>query len=270
MDLSIIILNYKTKNFLRTCLRGIRMFDHGLEYEIIVVDNDSRDGSVELVKTEFPDVKLIEATTNLGHAGGNNIGIKEARGKYVLLLNTDIAVLENSIRALYDFMETHPEAALAGPRLLNPDKTVQASSLRFPKMATPIFRRTVFGRLPYARRELASYSMEDCDRTKTRPVDWVMSSALMARREAIERVGGMDDAFFVYFADVDWCRRFWESGEKVWYVADAAMVHYHRRESADSGGFAGFFRPLTRIHIRDWMTYLKKYQGKKTPTGASL
>lgn len=241
------------------------MFNHALNYEIIVVDNASGDGSDELVKENFPQVKLIVTDKNLGHAKGNNLGLKEARGKYVLFLNTDIAVLEDGIRKLYEFMETNPKVGLAGAKLLNPDKTPQESCLRFPNKITPLYRRTFLGNFNLAKKELERYTMADFDHNITRPVEWVMSSAVILRREALDRIGPMDERFFVYFADVDWCRRFWENGYQVYYVADAPMVHYHRRESAEGQGLGSLFHPLTRIHIKDWLKYLKKYKNSNIP-----
>jgi len=265
MDLSIVILNYKTKGFLKTCIRGIEMFQHGLNYEIIVVDNASGDGSVEMIKEKFPQVKLIESSENLGHAKGNNLGLKEAQGKYILLLNTDIAVLDGGIKKLYDFLELRADVGLAGAKLLNPDKTPQESCLRFPNKITPLYRRTFLGKLPLARKELERYTMSDFNHDQSRPVEWVISSAIMVKREALEKVGLMDERFFIYFADVDWCRRFWENNYQVYYVADAPMVHYHRRESAENSGLKAVTNPLARIHIKDWIKYLKKYKNSNLP-----
>lgn len=265
MDLSIVILNYKTRGFLKTCIRGIEMFNHDLNYEIIVVDNASDDGSREMVKEMFPHVKLVEAPENLGHAKGNNLGLKEAQGKYVLLLNTDIAVLEDGIKKLYEFMESNPRAGLAGAKLLNPDKTPQQSCLCFPAKITPLYRRTFLGRLSLARKELEHYTMSDFNHNQSCPVEWVISSAIMVKKEALEKVGLMDERFFIYFADVDWCRRFWENKYQVYYVADAPMVHYHRRESAENSGLKSLTNPLTRIHIKDWIKYLKKYKNSNLP-----
>lgn len=263
MDLSIIILNYKTRGLLKQCLRGVRLFDLNLDYEIIVVDNNSRDGTIEMMKQEFPEIKLIASPVNNGHAAGSNLGLKEAKGKYSLLLNTDIAILDNAIRKLYDFMETHPKAGLVGPKLLNPNGSIQLSCCQFPKFLIPIYRRTPLGKLWFAKKVLRKYLMLDFDHNQTRKVDWMLGACMMIKNEAMEKVGLMDERFFLYFEDVDWCRRFWQAGYDVYYFADVELVHYHRRESAENPGLKGVFSYPTRIHIASWLKYSAKYFGVK-------
>lgn len=255
MEISIIINNYKTKGLLKQCLKGIYLNSPSVSFEVIVIDNNSRDGSKEMVKEKFHQVKLIESKENLGHHKGNNLGIKKTSGKYILILNTDIAILDNSIDKMYRFMQEHREVALVGPKLKNPDGSIQNSCMRFPTQMVPIYRRTFLGKLPFAKKKIDSYLMEDFDHTVTRPVDWILGACVMVRREAIEKVGPMDEYLFLYFGDVAWCRKFWEEGYKVYYFVDADIVHYHKRESASSGLFSRIFW----IHIIDWIKYLKKY-----------
>ncbi|MEK7652986.1 MAG: glycosyltransferase family 2 protein [Patescibacteria group bacterium] len=254
-EISIIINNYQTRGLLKQCLKGILTYPPSVPYEIIVVDNNSRDGSAEMVKENFPAIKLIEAKENLGHHKGNNLGIKNSTGKYILILNTDIAVLDNAIDKIYQFMESHPEAALVGPRLKNPDGTIQASCLRFPGKLVPIYRRTFLGQMPSAKKELDNYLMTDFDHQETREVDWILGACVMVRREAIEKVGLMDEDLFLYFGDIAWCRKFWDAGYKVYYFVGAEIIHYHKRESAQNG----FFSKIFWFHIFDWFKYLRKY-----------
>lgn len=255
MEISIIINNYKTRGLLKQCLKGIYLYPPKVGFEVIVVDNNSGDGSAEMVKEKFPQVKLIEAKANLGHHRGNNLGIRNSSGKYILILNTDIAILDHSIDRIYDFMEANPEAALVGPKLKNPDGSIQMSCLRFPGKFVPIYRRTLLGRLPFARREIDSYLMTDFDHSQTIAVDWILGAFAMVRRSAIDRAGLMDEDLFLYFGDVAWCKKFRQLGYKVYYFVDADIVHYHKRESAQSG----FFSKIFWIHIFDWFKYLKKY-----------
>src|SRR3989344_5560110 len=255
MEISIIINNYKTRGLLKQCLKGIYLYPPSVEYEVIVVDNNSRDGSVEMVKAKFPQVRLIEAKKNLGHHQGNNLGIKNSSGRYILILNTDIALLDNSIDKIYRFMEDHPESALVGPKLKNPDGSIQMSALRFPGKLVPIYRRTFLGQLPFAKKEIDYYLMKDFNHALTRPVDWILGACAMVRRSAIDKVGLMDEDLFLYFGDVAWCKKFWQAGYKVYYFVEANIVHYHKRESAQVGIFSLVFW----IHIIDWLKYLKKY-----------
>jgi len=275
MELSIVINNYKTKGLLKQCLKGILMYPPSVDFEVVVVDNNSKDGSVELAKEWFPEVhpvksaaggsekpafngvKVNAADENLGHHKGNNLGIKNSTGKYVLLLNTDIALLDDSIDKMYQFMEENSDAAIVGAKLKNPDGSIQMSCMRFPNKMVPIYRRTFLGKFKSAKREIDHYQMNDFDHQKTRAVDWVLGSCTMVRRDAILLVGLMDEELFMYFGDVAWCRQFWQAGYKVYYFVDTDIVHYHRRESADS-----IFSRIFWIHIIDWFRYLRKYSKK--------
>ena len=255
MEISIIINNYKTRGLLKQCLKGIYAFPPAVAFEVVVVDNNSRDGSVELVREKFPQVKLIAAQENLGHHRGNNLGISNSIGQYVLILNTDIAIMDDAIDKMYLFMENNPAVALVGPKLKNPDGSVQMSCLRFPTAMVPIYRRTFLGRLPWAKQALDNYLMTDFDHAATRPVDWILGACELVRRRAIDEVGLMDEDLFLYFGDVAWCKKFWQAGHGVYYLAEAEIIHYHKRESAESGVLSKIFW----IHISDWLKYLKKY-----------
>lgn len=255
MEVSIIINNYKTRGLLKQCLKGIYANPPAVEFEVVVVDNNSGDGSVDLVRDMFPQVKLIASDQNLGHHKGNNLGINNSTGKYILILNTDIAIMDDAVDKMYRFMEEHPEAALVGPKLKNPDGSVQMSCMRFPELLTPFYRRTFLGKSKSAQEELKKYLMEDFDHNSTRTVDWILGACEMVRREAIEQVGGMDEDLFLYFGDVAWCKKFWLAGRPVYYFADCEIIHYHKRESAESGIRSKVFW----IHIIDWIKYLLKY-----------
>lgn len=255
MKVSIIINNYKTRGLLKQCLKGILANPPKCDYEIIVVDNNSGDGSVELVRESFPQARLIAAKENLGHHRGNNLGINNSTGEYVLILNTDIAIMDDAIDKMVGFMEAHPEAALVGPKLKNPDGSIQMSCMRFPHLFTPFYRRTFLGQTRFAREELSKYLMEDFDHQTTKPVDWILGACELVRRSAINKVGGMDESLFLYFGDVAWCKKFWSAGMPVYYLADCDIIHYHKRESAESGLLSKVFW----IHIMDWIKYLFKY-----------
>jgi hypothetical protein len=264
MDLSIIILNHKTKNLLKECLRAIRFAQPKLVFEVIVVDNASGDGSPEMVLADFPEARLIRAEENLGYAGGNNLGLKAATGRAIMVMNPDILVLPGSLETLVRFLDTHGDVGVVGPGLVNPNGSIQPSCYRFHSVLTPLYRRTLLGLLPAGKRAVADYLMADFDHEQVRDVDWLLGGALCARRSAIEQVGPLDEAFFLYFDDTDWCRRFWEHGWRVVYCPDARMVHFHQR--ASRGGVLELFRnPTARMHARSALTYFRKYRGKENP-----
>ncbi|TAL19753.1 glycosyltransferase family 2 protein [Patescibacteria group bacterium] len=264
MELSVIILNYNTKNLLKECLRGIRLASPRLALETVVVDNASTDGSAEMTLSEFPEARLIRAERNLGYAGGNNLGLKYAVGRYVMIMNPDILIWPGSLEALVSYLDAHPAVGLAGPRLTNPDGSVQPSCYRFHTPAIPVYRRTILGALPPARRALADFLMEDFDHQSEREVDWLLGGALCARRQAVEEVGPLDESFFLYFDDTDWCRRFWEKGWRVVYYPGSVMVHFHERASI--GGVLELLRnPMARVHLKSAFHYFRKYQGKENP-----
>lgn len=229
MDLSIIILNYKTRGLVKQCIRNVKGSVNNLDYEIIVIDNGSNDDCGQMVKENFPEIKFIQLPKNIGFAAGNNIGIKEARGEYIMLLNPDVTVLNDSINKMVEFMKTHPDVGLCGPKLINPNGTCQISCRTFQTPKLILYRRTPFGNFPTARKELRKHLMLDFDHQTNREVDWVMGACMLVRKSALDKVGLLDERFFFYVEDMDWCRRFWENGFKVYYLAETEMVHLYER-----------------------------------------
>ncbi|MBI3627089.1 glycosyltransferase family 2 protein [Candidatus Uhrbacteria bacterium] len=265
MDLSIVIVNYKAKGLLKNCLRSLFKQPLGIKTEVIVVDNCSGDGTEQLLKTHFPQVKLISSPSNVGYAAGNNLGIKQSQGRYILLLNPDTVTLDNSLERFVQFMDQNPDAGAAACRLVNPDGTLQMNCRKYPTLAIPIFSRTMLGRLPKAKAAMAKYLMIDLDRSQKHAVDWVLSACMIVRRKAMDQVGLLDENFFIYFADVDWCRQFRQKGWQIYFCPDAELIHYFHRESAEDIGLLSTLKRSTRIHIWDWMKYLRKYHRAKMP-----
>ncbi|MBU0707439.1 glycosyltransferase family 2 protein [Patescibacteria group bacterium] len=263
MDLSIVILNYKSKGLTKQCLKGIALLKPRLNFETIVVDNASNDGTTEMINEEFPWVKTIKSPVNNGFAAGNNLGIRKSVGKYIMILNPDVAIFNNSLETLYNFMEENPNVGLAGPKLINPDGSVQASCRTFPTKKIIIYRRTPIGKMSGPRKILREHLMLEWKHTDNREVDWMIGACFFVRRSAMEKVGLLDERFFLYLEDVDWCRRFWHSGYKVCYVAEAEMVHYHQRLSAENPGLKGALSYATRVHIISAIKYFAKYYGVK-------
>lgn len=268
MKLSIIILNYNTRGLLRQCLKAIRANPPDFSYELIVVDNDSRDGSVAMVLQEFPDARTLKLSENLGYAGGNNRGLEVAEGEYLAILNPDVLVLPNAFSKLVNFLDANSDVGMVGPKLLNPDRTVQYSCYRFPTLLTPVFRRTVLGLFPVAKKHTREYLMADWNHDTTQDVDWLLGGALVIRRDAYEKVGLLDERFFLYFDDVDYARRMHAAGFRVVYLHEAEMIHFHQRESA--GSLASLIaKKTTRIHVASAIKYFLKWRKASNNTRAS-
>lgn len=254
--LTILVLNYKTRGLLRQFLKGLNIHPPKTSHEVIVVDNASEDGSVEMLQSEFPNVKLIQNKNNIGYPKGNNIGIRAARSKYILLMNSDIVITNgNAIDDLVSIMEQQKDIGIAGPLLKNPDGSIQESAFHFYKALTPIYRRTILGRTKRGQQELGRSQMKDWDRTSSRDVDWLMSSCIIIRREALDQIGLLDERYFLYVSEEDLARRMWAAGWRVHFYAKANLIHYHRKQSADD-------IKIAIIHILDFLKYIWKWRNK--------
>jgi len=257
--LSIVIVSWNVREDLRECLQSL-LKDEGSrlesgEIEIIVVDNASTDGTAEMVNLEFPQVKLLVNSQNLGYTKANNIGINHSRGKYILLLNPDTVVHQGALQALIDCAESHPEVGIIGAKLLNPDGSVQRSARSFPDIGAGLFRNTFLGRLfpnnPFVRR----YLLADFGYDEVREVDWVSGAAMLVRRDLIERIGGLDERFWAYCEDVDLCWRAWQAGYKVLFCPNAFITHKVGRSSDQR-----LVPSLIQHHKSMWLFYLKNYR----------
>ncbi|MDO8435536.1 MAG: glycosyltransferase family 2 protein [bacterium] len=268
-DINIVIVSYNSKAVLEPCLRSLLkdLPNHGgVEFQITVVDNASKDATPAFVRETFPSVVVIEQG-NLGYAGGVNRGIEACDSRYHFILNPDTEVIEpNTISRLVAWMDGHLKVGMASPKLLNADGSIQDSCGRFPRPFDPLLKRLFMSKYSWAKRRIAYTHMHDFDHNATQPVDWVIGSAMLVRREALEHVGAMDRRFFMYFEDMDWCRRFWEKHLPVYYIHDISMRHLHKRESAQvSGAKAVLLNPLTRIHLMSWWKYFRKYKFQVGP-----
>lgn len=265
MTLSIIILNYNHKNLLKNCLKSLKEAELKLDYEIIISDNNSSDDSQEFLaqlETKDPDLKVILNSKNLGYAQANNQAIKLARGEYILILNPDIIVLPDSIERLVKYLQKNKKVGMVGPQLLNPNKTIQYSCYRFPKLITPAVRRTFLGRLPGFKQELKRYLMLDYNHQQTREVDWLIGACLMIKKEVLEEVDSFDERYFLYFEDVDLAKKVWQAGYKVVYLPKAQMIHFHRRLSADYSALVSLFSKITWVHITSALKFFIKWRKK--------
>ncbi len=235
-EVSIVVVSYNTRDHLVRLLATVSESGTARPYEIIVVDNASSDGSAAMVETDHPGVRLLANDENVGYSRAVNQAIRAAGGRYILILNPDIEVTSGAIDALCHHMEESPETGIAGGKLLNPDGTLQYSCRTFYTFRTLLHRRTPIGKLFPKSTVVRDHLMMDWDHDTVREVDWMLGACMMVRREAILEVGLMDERFFMYFEDVDWCYRMKQHGWRVVYVPGAEMRHVHRRDSAKGGG----------------------------------
>jgi len=231
IKLSIIIVNYNVKEFLRNCINSICASLTTKGYEIIVIDNNSSDNSVEMLKNEFPQVKLIENKENRGFAAANNQGISISKGRYILLLNPDTIVLPNALDTMMAFLDSHPKVGALGCRILNPDGTLQSSCRNFPSLLMIFFENIALYKLFSKSRVISKYYLRYWDHNKNRAVDWVLGACLMVRREVIDMVGLLDENFFMYGEDADWCKRINKQGWEVFFIPEAQIIHYGSQSS---------------------------------------
>jgi len=226
-QLSIVIVNCNVKNLLKKCLESILKYEKDTEFEVIVVDNDSKDHSQEMVKSNFPHVKLIENKRNLGFSHGCNQGIRESQGRYILLLNPDTELTPGGFKKMIDFMDSRPEIGICGPKMTDRNGNLQFSCRSFPSYLTAISSsqsvlNRIFPKNPLSRK----YLLKDQDHSQIREVDWVSGSCLLVKREMLEKVGLLDQRFFMYVEDVDLCYRAKKTGFSVFYFPPVLVIHH--------------------------------------------
>ncbi|MGB7240697.1 MAG: glycosyltransferase family 2 protein [Sulfitobacter sp.] len=248
MDLSIVIVNWNTQDLLRDCLRSVRAGLVNLKAEVLVVDNASSDGSCDMVTAEFPDVVLMKSASNLGFAGGNNVALRQATGRYVMLLNTDTLVHGTVLPDAVAWLDQNPECGIMGPKVLNTDGTVQASCSAFPSLGYLAMQTFGLTRI----RRFDGYRMTGWDRSSERHVDIISGAAMFVRASAMRQVGLLDEAFFFYGEETDWCRRFANAGWEIVFTPIPEITHFgngsarklnHKRDVLMTEG-------TTRLHLK--------------------
>ena len=265
-ELSIIITNYKNPELLRLCLKSIKENIENVNFEVIVADSETEEETELMMREEYVGIKFFPFRDNVGFQRLVKRGIQESQGEYLLILNADILVKKGAVEKMLKFIKNNPQVGMVGPKLFGFNKKFQPSCFRFYKPITIFYRRTFLGRFPFAKKHLDWFLMKEYDHRRPKEVDWLMGSALLVSRRALNKVGLMDKRFFMYMEDVDWCRRFWEKGFKVVYYPQAEMLHYHGKGSGKKGFFYSvFFNRLTWIHIWSALKYFKKYFGKPNP-----
>ncbi len=255
-DLSIIIVSWNVCDLLRKCLQSIEQGKGNLNVEVIVVDNASSDGSQDMVRDEFPTVKLEAQSENVGFPRGNNLGLEIANGSHFLLLNPDTEVLGDALSILIQYLENHPAVGLVAGQLLNPDRSTQSSIRRFPTVAIGIFESTwLQGLAP--RRLLDRYYFADAPADTPLEVDWVVGACMMVRKEIIEQVGLLDEAYYMYSEELDWCKRIKTAGWQVVYLPTAEIIHHVGKSSEQA---------VAERHVnfqRAKLRYFRKFHGPR-------
>lgn len=255
LDATISIVNWNTCEELRECINSVLAQDCIENCEIVVVDNASLDGSADIVNSEFDGkIRLIENRSNLGFGAAHNQAIESSEGRYIFVINPDSRMLKPDVLGqMIAYMDKNPQIGVIGPRILNPDGTLQFSARRFPPMFAGIFRHTILGRLFPNNRFVRGYLMTDISHDITMDVDWLSGSALMVRRKAIEQIGAFDERFFMYCEDVDLCKRAHDGGWRVVYYPEVEVSH-RIGAASDKNPFA-----MIKQHHHSMLLYFLKH-----------
>ncbi len=257
IDVSVVIISWRMRDLLRELLTSVKRLTDGIRYEIIVVDNDSRDGTAEMISGEFRDCVLIRNAENRGVAPARNQGFQVSRGKYVVTLDADMVLTENSLQRLMAFMECNPTVGLAGCKLISPNGKVQPSARRYPTPGVLLLRRLTGLRQVRNSNALRRHEMSEWDRKDTREVDYVIGACQFIRKASMEQVGLLDEKIFYGPEDIDYCLRMYAAGWKVFFVADTSIVHYEQRVTKKN-----VLSQLSFRHLLGILHLFRKYRGK--------
>jgi hypothetical protein len=250
MDISVVIVTWNGRDFTRECLESLARQQGGLETEIIVVDNASSDGTPELIRERFPNVRLIENAKNEGFAKANNTGIRLGTGKYVCLINSDVNVPPACLSKMHAYMEGNPDIGVLGPRMIGRSGQVARSYMRFPSVWNYLCHSLALDASFKRWRMFGGSMMTDFDNQRTQEVDVLNGWLLMVRRGALDEVGLLDERFFMYGEDIDWSYRFHKAGWKRVYFAGAEALHYGAGSSASAP--IRFYLEMQRANLQLW------------------
>ncbi len=252
-DVSIIIVSWNSWSYLDDCLKSLAHHATRYSTRIVIVDNGSKDGTPGVIKSRYHTISVIENSENLGFAAANNQGMRTARSRYVLLLNPDTVVMPGCLDALVEFMDAHPDAWAAGPMMLNGDGTLQRTGVRFPNNWNILWEAFFLDRLFPSSRIFGRHKELYSDPEVPRQVDYVQGACLVVRWNAIEHVGAMDEQFFMYFEETEWCHRMKMAGGEVWYCPAARVIHH------GGGELAHYDERRVVYYHRALLLFFKKY-----------
>ena len=253
MDVSVVVVSWNTRELLRQCLQSIYTNTGELRVEVLVVDNASTDGSPELVASEFPAAVLLRNERNWGFAHANNQAIARSQGRHVLLLNSDAVLLSGALQVMTTFLDQRADVGVVGAMLLNPDRSFQWSYADFPSFRGELLLATGLSRLVCP----TTYpSYPPTQSRETRAVDWVSGACLMARRAAIDAIGLLDEDYFMYTEETDWCYRMRAAGWQVYFLPRAEVVHWSGRSAANVPE-----RKRSQLYRSKWL-FLRKHRSR--------
>lgn len=256
MYLSIVIVNYNTAKLLSNAIESIYKTTKRLSFEIIVSDNGSTDGSEEYIKGNYPDVIWISNNTNLGFAKSNNIGIEKAKGRYVILLNSDTVLMDDCLDLCIDYMDKHKNIGTLGCKVILPDGRLDAACKRgFPTPSASLYKFLGLPKLFPKSRVFGQYNLTYLDENEINEVDCLVGAFMMVRREVLNEVGLLDEDYFMFGEDIDWCYRIKEAGWKIVYYPEAKIIHY-------KGGSGRSLKTDYEFHRAMYLFYNKHYRDK--------
>lgn len=232
MDVTIVIVSYNVADLLQECIVSVKE-ETTCEYEIIVVDNNSVDNSVEMVKANHPDVKLIQNMNNIGFAKANNQAFREAKGRYIFMLNPDTIILEKAVDDLVKFMDEHADAGACGPKVLNPDGSLQPSCHHFPTILMRLIEHTRLRHKYPKSKVFGKEYMTYWNYHEIKEVDWITGCSLMLRKTVLDQIGTLDENYFMYTEEMDICYRLNKAGWKVMFYPFVSIIHYWGKSSLD-------------------------------------
>ena len=262
-DASIIIVSFNTRVVLRECLESVLRESAGLRVEILIVDNHSSDGSPEMVESEFPQVRLIRSDVNLGFGAANNVALEQARGKYFVLLNSDAFFEPNALKLAIKHMDETPGCGLGGGLLVGRDGAWQPSARTFHSVPGDLIVMTGLAAKFPKSKLFGDFDRTWADRNEAASVDWVPGAFSIIRPEAIRKVGSFDPAFFLYYEEVDLCRRIKSAGYSIWYWPDVVIVHIGGESSRQlkSLEFSSQAAQVVLWRMRSTLLYYRKHHG---------
>lgn len=264
-DVSIVVVNYNTKALTEDCVNSILKNTKGVKYEIVIVDNASKDGSFKYLSNKYihnKNVKLLSAKHNLGFTGGNNLGIKNSNGRYILLLNSDTLLCDNAISSIISYLERNVEIGIATCRLMNEDGSIQGNGGYFPTLIR-VFSWMTIQDLPFVDRIIKPFHphhtkwvlKNDNFYKEDKELDWVTGAFMVIRREVVDRIGFLDDDYFMYTEDTDYCFRAKSAGYKIMYIRSVGIIHLGGKSSSSEFPILSEFRGVKlfyRKHYPSW------------------